>query len=62
MRIDGSEVSEHETQRQKRLREALRENLKRRKNQSRGRAVPAPTDPEADHATETPDDERSLKT
>jgi hypothetical protein len=50
-------VADREAERHKRLRDALRENLKRRKNQSRGRAAPAPTEDEAEKTVENPDDE-----
>ena len=43
-------MSDQETARDKRLREALRENLKRRKSQARGRAGTAQVEPGADDA------------
>ncbi|MBN9601172.1 MAG: hypothetical protein J0G28_16055 [Afipia sp.] len=45
--------NDHERARQERLRAALRENIKRRKSQARGRAGRAIVTPEDDAALET---------
>ena len=51
-------MSDRESARQKRLSEALRENLKRRKVQSRGRAAPPHVVPEPKNDTDiSPEDD-----
>ena len=55
---DGGRMTGREAERQKRLRDALRENLKRRKSQSRKRAVPPKVGSEPDEVADRPDDER----
>ncbi len=51
-------MSDRDAERQKRLRDALRENLKRRKSQARGR-IERPTGDEPDPPVDAPPDDRS---